>query len=65
METLPSDEKTSLSRAMMIVSYWNQNHFEGRFKTEQTLRAEMILKEAGFDPSEIGISQPARRASDK
>lgn len=49
----------------MIVSYWNQNHFEGRFKTEQTLRAEMILKEAGFDPSEIGISQPAKRASDK
>ena len=65
METLLSEEKTSIGRAMMIVAYWNQNHFEGRFKTEQTLRAEMVLKEAGYDPSEIGLSKPARRASEK
>ncbi|MDJ1471026.1 hypothetical protein QNI19_08610 [Cytophagaceae bacterium DM2B3-1] len=46
----------TIRHAMAVMDYWNQNYFEGRYKTEQTLRAEMVLKEAGIDPSQIGIT---------
>ncbi|MDJ1505670.1 hypothetical protein [Xanthocytophaga agilis] len=46
----------TIRHAMAVMDYWNQNYFEGRYKTEQTIRAEITLKEAGIDPSLIGIT---------
>ena len=49
--------EASLSRAIIIMKYWNQNQFEGRYKTKQTEWAEQRLRESGIDPATVGVAK--------